>query len=145
MPVGQFFFSWTQDRQELTITSADIKHLRNAPLMLDHDPVFFSKQLWSYLNLALGQQGEQRVVFNNVDSLNGLEAWRRIVAPLGSRTLAHQHSLYTPVHQPGRAKIMKGAVQAYDIWDRNMRDYQAAGGQAPPEATKCVIVGKCSR
>ena len=58
---------------------------------------------------------------------------------MGSRTLAHQHSLYTLVHQPGRAKTMKGVLQAYEIWDRDMRDYQFAWGQAPPEATKCVI------
>ena len=78
---GKFFLSWAVERQELPITDADTLALRSAPQMLDHDPVYFSKQLWAYLNLALGQ-GEQRVVFNNVDSLNGLEAWRRIVVPL---------------------------------------------------------------
>ena len=52
--------------------------------MSDVDPVAFSEQLWGFLNLQI--QGDAaslcRLKFDNVDALNGLEAWRRRVVPL---------------------------------------------------------------
>ena len=51
--------------------------------MSDVDPVSFSERLWGFLNLQI--QGDKaslrRAKFDNVDALNGLEAWRRLVVP----------------------------------------------------------------
>ena len=72
-----------------------------------------SKDIWSYLNLNV--QGEAQTIFNNVPSLNGFEAWRRIVVPLGSRTQARKNELHSKIHSPVRAKklsevLMRGNV-----------------------------------
>ena len=39
--------------------------------MYDCDPWRFCKALWGYLNLTV--HGESRIIFNNVEELNGLE------------------------------------------------------------------------
>ena len=53
--------------------------------MTDLDPLAFSEQLWGFMNLQIradpmGPAKLGRQKFENVDALNGLEAWRRMVS-----------------------------------------------------------------
>ena len=63
--------------------------------MHDVDPNVFSEQLWVFLNLQISGDGANlgRNKFDNVDALNGLEAWRILVVLLEWCSLVHRHCL----------------------------------------------------
>lgn len=50
--------------------SKQVEHRYN----LQNDDVVLGKHLWAYLNLSL--TGDAKLVFQNVPTLNGFEAWR---------------------------------------------------------------------
>ena len=82
---AQRYLKWAEDRQKNRITPEDICDLRTQGDMYDVDPKVFSEQLWGFLNLQIDGENEApngRNKFDNVEALNGLEAWRRLVVPL---------------------------------------------------------------
>ena len=111
---GLQLLKWAESKQKSKIEPRDISALRSTgpPVwsMTDIDPVAFSEQLWGFLNLQITGKpatlGRQK--FDNVPSLNGLEAWRRLVVPVKSRTLAHRHALQNLVQTPPKAKDLDG-------------------------------------
>ena len=69
--------------------------------MYDIEPDKLARDIWSWLNFNL--TGTYKVTFDNVPDLQGFEAWRRVVVPLGAKTLARRHELYSKIHTPARA------------------------------------------
>ena len=98
--------------------------------MTDLDPLAYSEQLWGFINLQIVGDAAKlgRNKFKNVESLNGLEVWRRLVVPLESRSLSTRHGLHQLVQQPARAKTLDGVMDALEVWDGNLTKYVTAGG-----------------
>ena len=87
-----------------------------------------STKLWWFLNLQIHGDSANlgRNKFDNVDALNGLEAWRRLVVP--SRSLSHRHGLQNLVQNPEKARSLDSVMDALEVWDGNVTKYKAAGG-----------------
>ena len=51
------------------------------------------RELWSFQNL-MNLTGEVKETFDTLPRLLGLEAWRRVVYPMGPRTLHRQLYVY---------------------------------------------------
>ena len=142
MPRGALrYFKWAEDRQSNRITSDDVVGLRNSGSMYDVDPKVFSDELCWFLNLQITGEIANlgKNMFDNVECLNALEAWRRLVVPLESRSLAHHHSLQGPVQTPVRAKSSETVMYAPEIWDMNPTKYIAAGGPEMGEEEKVGV------
>ena len=127
---GQRFLKWAEDMQKVKITLEHVIALRSESAMSDVDSVAFSEQLWGFLNLQLHGDPANlgRNKFDNVDALNGLEAWRRLVVPLESRSLSHRHGLQNLVQNPEKARSLDSVADALEVWDGNVTKYKAAGG-----------------
>ena len=106
---------WAVNQGKVQITETMITELRTKGWqggeMSDLDPVSFSEQLWGFVNLQISPEPEGpaklgRKRFDNVKALNGLEAWRRLVTPLESKTLSTRHALQQVVQNPVRAKTI---------------------------------------
>ena len=77
---------WAEKFGDEEITEAKIKSLEHdQEICLNINACEASAQVWSYLNLNLGESSVVEI-FRNVALLNGLEAWRRIVLPIMSNT-----------------------------------------------------------
>ena len=80
-PVMDNMLTWAEAHGENHIDNADIARLRdNLGLMTDLEPSVASSGLWAFLNLIF--TGDAIEQFQNVEKLNGFEAWRRITAPI---------------------------------------------------------------
>ena len=112
------------------ITFDDVLSLRESGSMYDADPKVFSEQLWVFLNLQISRETANfgRNHFDNVVSLNGLEAWRRLVVPLESKSPAQRHSLQGLIQTPVRSKSLETVMDALEIWYKNLTKYIVAGG-----------------
>ena len=124
---GRFYLGWAVKHQDVAITAKCIEILKGDPRMRDIEPADFSKHLWGWLNLSVGK-GEARLIFDNVEQLNGLEAWRRIVAPIDSRTEAAQLTLFPNVLQRRRCNTLISVLHEFEAWDKDVCDYIATGG-----------------
>ena len=50
-------------------------------LCLDADPVQVSQEIWAWLQMPLLGSGTPETDYNNVETLNGLEVWRKLSVP----------------------------------------------------------------
>ena len=88
---------------------------------------FLAMELWGYLNLNV--TGEARQVFENVDDLQGFEAWRKLVKGIRSRAEVRKLQLQGQVQRPVEAKRLADVPKALEAWDTNMREFLEAGGR----------------
>ena len=142
---------WSIAQGENKITINMVIDLRSAgwegAAMTDLDPLAFSEQLWGFMNLQIradpmGPAKLGRQKFENVEALNGLEAWRRMVFLLESKSLATRHALQQLVQSPVRAAKLEDVEAALEVWDSNLTKYIEAGG---PEMIECEKVGVALR
>ena len=112
--------------------------------MYDVDPKVCSEQLWGFFHLQISGDSASsgRNKFDNVESLNGLEAWRRLVVPPESCSLAHRHGLQNLAQTPVRAKSHETCMDALESRNENLTKYIAAGG---PEMLQEEKVGVALR
>ena len=128
---------WAESFQHKTITDEHIRALASSSLCLDVSPEKISRDLWGFLNLCL--HGEQKVAFNNVAAGNGLDAWRRVVAPIGPRSDAQLHRMYKAVHNPMPAKRLADVLTELEAWEAKLHEFYRCGGGQFSDATKCII------
>ena len=82
---------------------------------------FLSMELWGYLNLNI--TGEARQVFENVEDLQGFEAWRKLVKGIRSKAEVRKLQLQGQVQRPAEAKRLSDVPKALEAWDTNMREF----------------------
>ena len=135
---------WAEDRQHNPILEMDVEALRGSTLLPNRevDPAFISRAIWSYLNLAVKHDVGSSLIFNNVEQLNGLEAWRKLIVSLKSRTPAKRHELYGPIHAPKKSKKMTDMIMTMESWEKDLKTYYEAGGATVSEDDKVIIAIK---
>ena len=91
-PHMKTFLDWIDRQPDDEITYDILKQVKDScELMVDIDILDASMQMWAYLNMNL--QGDALEIFNNVEVLNGAEAWRRIIKPIENAGPAKQKAL----------------------------------------------------
>ena len=83
--------------------------------------------MWGYLNLNLN--GDAREIFENVQDLQGFEAWRRIIKGIRSRSEVRRIELTPKVQRPDQAANAAGVAIALEKWNTNTRQFIEAGGR----------------
>ena len=89
----ELLLKWAESWGHHTITPEVIRQCQI--MMHDTNPARLDRDLWGYVSLTLGVDTTARNTFRNVPRLQGFEAWRRVVVPLGPKTMAptrHAHA-----------------------------------------------------
>ena len=128
---------WAEGFQLHPISPADVAGCDSAPIMTNIAATRLDRELWSFLNLNL--TGDAKMTFDNLPRLQGFEAWRKVVVPMGPRTLSRLMTLYSEVRNPPRAKNLDSVAGAFDAWEAKLRVYQRCGGHPPPEHEQVLI------
>ena len=154
---GPAWMSWT--RLYMIGNAPDAEHLLNfaesaqTPIMNQHvasmngspqltvDPTILSGHIWKYLNQATVKSA--RSIFENLEIRNGLEAWRRLYRHIHKGSLLQKHTLGQKIQSPASYLKEAGNLSiGIDKWEQDIRDYMAAGGQAPAE--DAMVMNLCS-
>lgn len=136
--------SWAEAFQRETITQASIEgyglgeHMQDTSFSVTQA----SSQLWTFLNLNVGLVGEARTKFEQAKELNGLDVWRRIVAPLEPKTVARRVAMHTDIHAPAKAKKLSETADHITAWEKELEKYYQMDGQQIVMEEKCVILLK---
>ena len=104
---------WAESFQSHEITDDHVQALAACGLCMDISVERLSMDLWAFLNLCF--HGEQKLTFNNVEPGNGLDAWRRIVVPIGPRSDAQIHRMYGAVHAPPRFRRLGDVLHDLEL------------------------------
>ena len=112
--------------------------MQQQALMMDWNPVTMSQQLWAMLQHVL--DGDVKLAFDNVEELNGAEAWRRLTQPLLSRTPQRRQELYKTVAFQKSVNKLQDVMGAVEVWERDTKMYVEAGGQQPSDEQRMTIL-----
>jgi hypothetical protein len=125
----ELLLDWAEGFQKHMVTPKDGVALVNwsDSAMMNYDVNRLDRELWSLLNLNL--PGKVTKTFDTLPRLHGLEAWRRVVYPMGPRTLHRQLSMYTDIHNPPRCAELADVEEAVEKWEEQLRDYKRCGGR----------------
>ena len=127
---------WAESRTN-PITKDEVARMINPTL----DPTVLSGHLWKYLNQALVKNG--RVVFENLETRNGFEAWRRIHRMIFKSSMLQKHTLGLKITQPEKyLKESNNLSAGIEKWEQDIRNYIDAGGQAPND--DLMVVQLCA-
>ena len=109
--------------------------VRDCGLCLDADPVQISQHIWSWLQMPLLGSGTVELDYNNGQTLNGIEAWRRLVVKprTESRPMARRFTLRDNVNHPGQCKSFADMLERPVSWKVDLADYVTAGAPQPPD------------
>ena len=129
------WLKWVEKFQQQKITQADVQSLRSG----DVDPVQQSARLWGYLNLAL-KGSKLFTQFNNGETLNGFEAWRRVIVPLKPRTDAKRNTLHSRVHNPPRATSLTDIANKLEDWEQLVEEFGTCGGEVSARDRMTVVM-----
>ena len=81
-------------------------------MKLSHGP-------WTFLTLTLAKS-KDRAAFDNAKPSQGLDAWRRLVVPIGPRSDQRLHEMHNAVIRPVRSKkvsdLEKISMPGRRIW-----------------------------
>ena len=122
------------------ISNQHVADLTGLPQM-NVDPVVLSGHIWKYLNQATVKSA--RSIFENLEIRNGLEAWRRLYRHIHKGSLLQKHTLGQRIQSPAAYLKEAGNLSiGIDKWEQDIRDYMAAGGQAPAE--DAMVMNLCS-
>ena len=75
-PDSALLLKWAVGDGREEFPQADVKATVGS-LCLDADPVQVSQGIWSWLQVPLLDSGVPETDYNNAETLNGLEVWRR--------------------------------------------------------------------
>ena len=107
---------WIEKFGDEEITTDRIKALEHdTEVCINIDPVEASSQVWSYLNLNIGESSVIEV-FRNVELLNGFEAWRRIVMPVLSKPSPMRSRLRNKAWNPRPASKLSEFAGCLEAW-----------------------------
>ena len=94
--------------------------------MIDLDCRQLSTAMYHMLNQLL--TGEAHKELSDHDCAAGLEVWRAITVNLTDKGPHKISALLEKINAPPRAKNMAGVRMVLKDWEKNMREYHAAGG-----------------
>ena len=89
--------------------------------------------MWSWLQQPLLGTGTPEDDYNNVETLNGLEVWRRLSVPNAPRSLAKRYALRDQVNNPKQCTSFAAVVDQLVGWQKTLRAYVGAGAPMPPD------------
>ena len=89
----QAYLNWIESRGDEVITNESIRLSDAMSDIRTFDPVQVSNELWSWLNITLGNNVHANRQFNLAGELNGAEAYRRLVAPQVVNSLIRRNAL----------------------------------------------------
>ena len=103
----------------------------NGEIMMSLDPMYISRELWSWLNLSLEKSTSAQQTFHNIEELNGAEVYRQLVVPLGvtKASVTRRNFLRDEVQGPKKAKSMTTLTPALSDWTASKLAYAKAGGK----------------
>ena len=87
-----------------------------------------------FLNFNL--QGDIIETFQNVELLNGAEAWRRIVRPINANSMARRRGLRNKAYNPVPANKLADFSGALERWETDYRQYIECGGSPIDDETR---------
>ena len=95
---------WAESFKSQTIHPQHIEQYVSAGMCYDHHPTKLSRDLWGYLNSNIPQTSKDCPILDNATGGNGLDAWRRIVDPLGPRSEERLFKMHKDVINPTPAR-----------------------------------------
>ena len=131
---------WAKSFQKQVITFMDIQNLRIANKYVEDNsfrPMHASSELWAFLNLTVTGHGRNKL--DAAKELNGLDVWRRIVAPLAPKTVARRVEMYSAIHSPAKYKHIGEITDHLEAWERKIDDFILMGGQRLNDHEVCII------
>jgi hypothetical protein len=129
-PDAELLLKWAQNHQNISFTQTEVK---NCGLCLDADPVQVSQRIWSWLQIPLLGTGTTEVDFNNTETLNGLEVWRKLSVPAAPRSQARRFALRDRVQQTKQCTTFAGVLEQLVEWKNLLTEYVLAGAQMPSD------------
>ena len=122
------FLEWAESWKSHPISKAAVASLSHSNVCMDNEPMKLSKDLWSYLNLALAN-AKDRSGLDNADPGNGFDAWRRIVVPLGPRSAERLETMHDSITSPPKSRKLADLEKDLDNWDTKLGEYYRCGGE----------------
>ena len=129
------FLEWAESWKSHPISKAAVASLAHSNMCMDHEPLKLSKDLWSYLNLALAS-AKDRSGLDNADPGNGFDAWRRIVVPLGPRSAERLETMHDSITAPPKSRRLADLERDLDNWETRLGEYYRCGGEVFTDAFK---------
>ena len=128
-PGIQSLLDWAekQDDRELTedvITQAQWYGRFQLPARLC--PIRLSEAIWGFLNHCLS--GDARDTFEAATSLNGIDAWRRLVNDIYKTRYIRRETLREQVKTFPPMRKLEDIEAAIRTYDNNVREYESANG-----------------
>ena len=77
--------------------------------------------------------GTTEVDFNNTETLNGLEVWRKLSVPAAPRSQARRFALRDRVQQTKQCTTFAGVLEQLVEWKNLLTEYVLAGAQMPSD------------
>ena len=131
---------WAEDFQSQPVTPHHVQEIIDQGHCLDSDPHKLSRDLWGYLNLAIPPTSGDRVAFDNAAAGNGLDAWRRIVDPLGPRSEERLFKMHKDIISPKVSQSLTTILHDLEDWESDLKEYYRCGGDILAERTKMMTV-----
>ena len=97
-------------------------------LMMDHDPLVVSKQLWALLALITKISDDMTLIFKNVRRHNGAEAYRRLVEPILASTQERRADYQKKTLAPRKAAKINDVIRCMEEWEIDQRLFLENGG-----------------
>ena len=122
-PDMEFLLLWAEDFQSRPATNQHTSSMADSGQCMDHDQLKLSRDLWGHLNLVLPVTSADRTAFDLAPPGNGLDAWRRIVDPLGPRSKERLFNMHTDVINPKTARSVSSVLHEIEEWENELREY----------------------
>ena len=114
----------------------------NQGYCLDHDASKLSRDLWGYLNLNIPGTSRDRTAFDNAVGGNGLDAWRRLLEPLGPNTESRLFEMHRVLVNPKSSKNVHEVLRDLDVWEGERDEYYRCGGEKLTDMTEIMTAQK---
>ena len=138
----QAYLNWIESQGDEVITNDSIRMSSAMSDIRSFDPIQVSNELWSWLNITLGNNVHANRQFNLAGELNGAEAYRRLVAPQVVNSLIRRNALRDKIQSPQRAKNMISIMDYVSLWEENTEAFIKAGGSPVAEEDRCAQLMK---
>ena len=123
---------WAEERDDKEITHEVIKYeAEDYKWMIEVDVRRLSEVIWGFLGTCL--VGEAHTIFEGAEELNGFEAWRLITQHVSSGQNVRLANLRKLVKNPPQIRRLEDVVTGITKFDNILKDYVAAGGNAPKD------------
>ena len=96
--------------------------------------------MWGYLYLTAGCK--ERTVFDNAIVGSGLDAWRRLIEPLGPNTESRLFEMYRIIANPKASKGLSDLLHDLDVWEGERDEYYRCGGDRLSDRSEIMTARK---